>query len=132
MVRTISAFEDKEYGEGYKDDDGAHHGAVDSLLQSGILGFCMCGDPDENLDFIRAGLEHIDRYTTQPYEDWNRDKLALFGNDGIARFFWYWADKEGLTDHGSSVPGWLEPNGRELLALLREYQAMMGDGGKAG
>lgn len=43
---------------------------------------------------------------------------SLFGSDGAAYFMYYWMDKEGLTDHGGSVPGWLSTRGRSVLHEL--------------
>lgn len=93
-----------------------------------ILGYCGCGRPEDALVFIRDGLQLIDekldptaeRTWEELYQDWNRRLDKHFGSAGARYFFFYWADKEGLTEHGGSVPGWLSGSGRDLLEDLNE------------
>jgi hypothetical protein len=101
--------------EQYKQEDGWYQspdlGGCDyetagALLQSGIFGFCMCGSPDENLLYIAGGLEIISEWTGLiTFDEWEKKLLSHFGNRGAADFFFYWADKEGYSEHGGCIPG---------------------------
>lgn len=110
------------YGSMPDEDDG-----VTSLLQVGVLGFCACWTPDENLEYVRAGLRLIanrftEEFKNEKYEDQLANWVALCGNETSATFFWYWADKQGYTEHGGSIGmgGWLSSSGKQLLADLDE------------
>lgn len=112
--------------DGYCDESGCHYANAEEFLQTNFLGFCGCGDPDENLKYIRDGLAHIDAERTEPfkdwYEKWTAEGLKIFGNENSRQFFFYWADSEELTEHGGSVSsgGWLSAKGKQLLDDLNE------------
>jgi hypothetical protein len=122
-----------------KDDayekDGIHYNDLEELVGTGFLSFCGCGCPDEAMQYVLDGLELIAEDSPDSFKDheaWNvwwqghRAKLdAHFKTDGARYFFWYWADKEELTEHGGSVPGWLTEKGRQLLEALREWRAAL-------
>lgn len=104
-------------------------------LQIGIFDCCGCGMPEENLAYIRAGLELIADRGPESFgrsadrEAWNKwwDEheiagLKLHGSQGAAYFFYYWADNLKLTEHGGSVPGWLTDKGNAVLELLRAWK----------
>ena len=111
---------------GYAGDDGCDYETAEDLLQCGLLGFCGCGDPVGNLLFVKSGLAHINK--RQPhgmdFSRWYKARIAegreIFGNEQSRYFFFYWCDKEGLTEHGGCVPGWLTNKGKELLEDLVE------------
>ena len=125
----------KNNNGGYSDGpDNVHHDSATDLLQCGILGFCGCGRPEENLLYVLGGLELIEELHTSLREhdawevwwpEYKARELAHFGNENAAYFFCYWCAEQPaeLTEHGGSVPGWLTAKGRELLALLREWKA---------
>jgi hypothetical protein len=94
-----------EFDEGYTEVD---------YLQSTVFGFCGCGMPERNLRYILSGLEHVFGLSILEKED-----KAFPGGEENKYFFFYWADKEGLTEHGSSVPGWLTERGKTVLTVLR-------------
>lgn len=113
---------------GFTDTRGMYCDRLEDLLQNGIFGFCMCGCPEENLEYIRAGLDHIEKLRNAPrpwsrdwYEEHRKESVDLFGNSEAEYFFYYWADKEEYTEHGSSVPGWLTDKGMALLNLLNAH-----------
>lgn len=106
---------------------------LDQAILSGILGFCCCGQPGLALDFILNGLDLIESLSkAEPpvgdsrafWDHWvnNRrvEEELRFGSIGGATMFYYWADKEDLTEHGGTVPGWLTSKGHQLLDVLRE------------
>jgi len=105
-------------------DECEWDGDLVDFIQTGDLGFCGCGMPEQNLDYIRKGLEHINetRPESQEHDDWHPEWVSrgheIFGNETSRYFFFYWADKEELTEHGGSVPGWLSDKGKELLEVL--------------
>lgn len=120
----------------YKVEDGLYqlpgdeggYPDVTELLQSGMLKFCACGRPEENLTYILGGLELIaeERPDDIDHSMWfvGHEERARkhFGNQEAEYFFYYWADSEGYIEHGGGVPGWLTHEGENLLALLREWQ----------
>ena len=106
---------------------------LDPIWQS--FDFCGCGSPEDAAKFIFYGLEFIGWRLDQLKEsdvsvrgpEWkalcdrlDKRKIELFGSDGAAYFFYYWADKEELTDHGGSVPGWLTDKGKAVMAELKK------------
>jgi hypothetical protein len=116
---------------GYEDAEGLYCETADTLLQSGILGFCCCGTVPENLRYISAGLELIGEKSPKGsgdewnawYKGWRKRVDDHFKSSAAEYFFFYWADKEKLTEHGGCVPGWLTDKGKDLLAMLREWAA---------
>lgn len=113
--------------------DGVSYEDATDLIHSGILGLCGCGLPEENLQYILGGLELIaekspetvapeDNAFDEWWVDYKKRTARHFGNDQAAYFFYYWAAKNGLTEHGGGVPGWLYGKGLELLAILREWK----------
>lgn len=114
----------------YYEHDGCEHDDPTNLIQCGLLNFCGCGSPEENLKYILTGLELINEKPPASgpewrewYADTTKRRLEHFGNQQAEYFFYYWCDERGYTEHGSSVPGWLDKDGLELLALLREWKA---------
>mgnify|MGYP000638547994 CR=1 FL=1 len=89
------------------DQDECTYESLADFIQTGILGFCGCGCEEMNLAYIRDMLTSIDDDS-----HWKRERAAE------VQFFFYWADKEGLTEHGVGIPGWLDERGRTLLDLL--------------
>jgi hypothetical protein len=131
-------------GEGYLDAEGTSYDSVVELIQVGMLGQCMCGGAETNLRYVRDGLQHIARLATEhvpgtDFMEWYRrwhpgwvaEGVTLFGNENARQFFFYWADAEEFTEHGTSLPGWMTPKGRQLLDDLNElfdtHQALEDD-----
>ena len=110
------------------DVEGHWIGNYANYIFTDVLGFCACGMPDEVTKFIRSVLRHVanlqdevwDDSNPKTYSEWDADGETLFNNEIMKYFMFYWLDKEGLTEHGSSVPGWLTDKGREILAKLDE------------
>ena len=104
--------------------DGDEYDNLIDYLQSGIFEFCGCGNAVSSLSFIRDGLSHIawrSEYYAQKNSDYSvvrAKENEVFSNENIAYFFHYWADKQELTEHGGSVPGWLTKEGHSMLAVL--------------
>lgn len=120
----------KQADGGFKFNDIDCENAED-LLHVGLLGFCGCGQSQENLLYILGGLELINdncpvRVNDDNFEKWHKEKdirvVAHFGNINAAYFFYYWTDKKDLTEHGGSVPGWLTDKGKEMLGLFVEWR----------
>lgn len=126
MKKTLAEYETDGCLRG---DDGCFHDSHEGLLQAGILGFCCCGAPEESLLYVLRGLELIDEKSPGLDGDfdawWGGHKARLdthFKTEGAMYFFWYWADKEGFSEHGGSVPGGLTKKGENFLSLLREWR----------
>lgn len=113
----------------YEDDEGCYHEDIESLLSSGILGFCGCGSPESNLEFIYTLLtlkeqKFKDEITYEEYN--NKIKEYLQNNiDNITLFFLYFLDHKKITEHGSSVYGqWVKDENffNALKEWYKEYQ----------
>lgn len=106
------------YGGGYFD-------SLDDVLAMGILGFCGCGRPDDALRLI------INIMKTRAFPDKDltvldfRDTAALVRDNAevAAYIIFYLLDEKGLTEHGSSVPGWLTAKGE---AFVKAYDTEHG------
>jgi hypothetical protein len=120
--------------DGYMTADECFYESATSLLQLGLLGFCACGRPEENLGYVLDGMEVL--FESRPsmsegreawdawYRPWRDRVSAHFKTSEAEYFFAYWLDHEGYADHGGSVPGWLTGEGEKLLGLLREWDAL--------
>ncbi len=108
----------------YIDKDECHTETLCDFLQTSCLGFCGCRMPDTNLAYVKKGLQIINRDLKNwpPYDEWQKTVMAHFQSQVAADFFFYWTDKEELTEHGGSIPGWLTDKGKELLGLLEELE----------
>ena len=98
---------------------------IDKMCDS--LGFCGCGFPREALFFVRDGLHFIKHRNDDMPEKhdptwfdsvYQPREMSVFGSEGSAMFFYYWADKMKFTDHGNSVPGWMTKRGERTLWIL--------------
>lgn len=107
---------------GYYDESGCYYEDAESFYQSHIFGFCGCGLPEDNLKYIRDGLEHIEKGSVEnvDFEKWWGEGNSILGNSRSMYFFYYWCDKMELTDHGGSVPGYLTEKGKQTLSDLKE------------
>jgi hypothetical protein len=96
-------------------------------LQTGMFRFCGCGLPKKNLAYIKRGLEFLSLGENMSLDDreglFEQEALKHFGTHSSMYFFWYWADMEKLTDHGSSIgASWLSPKGKYVLSLLEQWK----------
>lgn len=107
--------------------NGVTYSNLSELIQVSVFGFCSCGDSEANLKYVRDGFRHINSLMDQPrdhssFDEWYAEMkkrgLDLFGNEQPQNFFFYWADKEGYTEHGGCIPGWLTEKGKDLLKAL--------------
>lgn len=106
--------------------DEASWDSTAEYIQVEMLGFCWCGAPEDNLKYVMNGLSHIDKGSydgpnrSEWYQSWGAEGALLFGSEGSKRFFFYWADNKGFTEHGIGIPGWLTEEGKILLGALNE------------
>jgi len=106
--------------EGYKDEKGCHWDDAEEFLQGSVLGFCCCGNPDGNLKYIASVMQHLltmkDKMweNKMTYDEWTADGEKI-GSRTALYFVYYFLDSKGFTEHGCSIPGWLEPDGLEFL-----------------
>jgi hypothetical protein len=133
-------FDYKEVDGGYEDSEGCFHEDMESLIQTGIIGFCGCGAAWESLAYVKRSLElvkHVkeeiwdkfdsfsfmDKGKQDAYKKHEAIEKEHYGSEGAEYFMKYWMDNEGLTEHGSSVNGaWLEDDGYKLLELLEKWE----------
>ena len=76
------------------------------FIQAGILDFCCCGNPEKSLKYTYEKLKEIDQRGTS--------------NSKESMFVYYHFDSVGLTEHGSSVPGWLTEKGKGVMRDLEK------------
>lgn len=101
-------------GCGLEDEHGAYWDSPGEFVQGSVLGFCTCGEPNKNLEYIRNGL----RLIKNKAERTTGKEISVFGSECATFFFYYWALEKGFTEHGNSVPGWLTDEGEALLSDL--------------
>ena len=89
-----------------------------SAALSAILGQCGCGLPGEAERYLYTGMDWLER-RWKAVEANQEVPKHHFMSEGEYYFFFYWLDHVELTDHGSSVPGWLNKRGEEALNILR-------------
>lgn len=104
----------REGKDGYADPNGRYNETKVDLVQCGLLGFCGCGIPEESLEFMERAMSLLGT------KDIWKHANDVFGSSGAAYFFFYWLDKEGYSEHGCALPGWLTEKGKILLADIRE------------
>jgi hypothetical protein len=113
--------------------DDCHYATRTAAFYYGVLKFCGCGNPEEELVFLRKVLEAYDACKTGMEQgEWvakREDIEACFGgNDDFWRHYVYWLAALDLTEHGGSVFGaWLSDEGRRVLELLRLAEDMDAD-----
>lgn len=112
--------------------NGSSWAAPEMFILEGLFGFCGCGRPDDCLEYIRDALQWIEDGTNLPdlpieggkwasvYQPWNKKGEAQFGGQGGIMFICYIFDKWEFTEHGGSVPGWLDEKGHHMLDDLNE------------
>lgn len=92
------------------------------MIKTGPIGFCGCGS-DDAMYLLRDILKEMQRYGERKGFDKDLQKehenkmLEIVGGnkDGVLEFIYYWLDNKGFTEHGGSIPGWLEGSGDGLL-----------------
>lgn len=119
-------------GDEYVDSDGCHYENAVDFIQIKLFGFCACGRPEDNLVYVRdtlrilmdsAPAERDEKESFEAFWEKYREKVdSHFKSKDAEYFMWYWLDKQGYTEHGGSVPGWLTTEGRELLEDLEEMK----------
>lgn len=117
-MTLFDQYRDPEGGFRYED---CWYEDEQSLVLSGVLGFCGCGMPEEAAQYVRAILEHIDagmRLPRDGYEKWAAHGETI-GSKGALYFAYYVLDDKGFIEHGGAVPGWLTEKGKRLLEMLR-------------
>ncbi len=123
----IDKYKDKDQHEEenyYTDKNGYAWDGQQDFLQGGILGFCCCGIPNQNLKYVGKALRLLSNLSNQliSYEEFNEQQLSLFGSREGAYFMWYFLSSKDLTEHGGSVPGWLSKEGIELMEDIESLE----------
>jgi hypothetical protein len=112
------------------DNEGGSWDTPQNAIAIKLLGFCGCGDPEAALAYVRSALRlivglHRDDPTPwdEKYRRYREHAHTLFhGDRGTELFMWYFLDDKGLTEHGTSVPGWLTPLGNDVLEDLESFE----------
>lgn len=109
----------------YIDEDNVHFGnETISFLQSKFLGFCNCGIPDHSVEYVVKGLEEVNKISKagDKWKEAVEKAEEVLGGEERMYFMWYFLDSKGLTNHGSSVPGWITDRGEQFLELYNELE----------
>jgi hypothetical protein len=136
-IIRLSEFTKDEHGWWIKPDGTALHEDADDprairlSLMCSALEWCGCGDPESALTYLRDvmrtlkpdSLDMPPRERDARYRERCAARNALMQGNPSADFTYYWLDNQGLTEHGSVVPGWLTEAGENLLADLEEALA---------
>lgn len=99
----------------YYDENDTCYMSAEQFLQIKILDFCFCGDPESNLKYVGKALQVIDKSRGKGYKYFVKLADELFRNSRAAYFMFYFLDSKELTEHGSSLSGWLTQKGKEFL-----------------
>jgi len=116
----------KEEDGSYTDEVGIYYEDAESFIATGILGFCGCGCPDDALYYVRDCLHHVNEIKEKvwenkiTFEEHQANGKKIFSSVGAEYFAYYFLDNKELTEHGSSVPGWLTQKGIEVLEDINE------------
>lgn len=89
-----------------------------------ILGFCGCGMPGITIRYVGDALDLLNRRgnITNSYDEWSSKRDEIFPSEKEAYFMWYYLDRMGFAEHGSSVPGWITKKGEDVLMLIIHYR----------
>ena len=104
--------------------DGQKYATPSEVILDGMLGFCGCGMPGAALRFLRDLLRQIaevhEAERGMPFEAAWKKLKDLIPDAGARYFIYYTLDLLDLTEHGGSVPGWLDGRGYQILEMLEE------------
>lgn len=92
------------------------------------FGFCGCGMPEEALLYMRSVMQALkDRSDAWAANDKeaadraNKHRDTFFQSLGQEYTIYYLLEDKGMTEHGGSVPGWLDAYGESVLDDLNEF-----------
>lgn len=93
-----------------------------------MSGWCGCGRMDGAYEFIVEFMRLLQaqrekEWTPDSYKEREAAELALidkYKEDGLRYFVYYWLDSRGFTEHGGSVPGWIDSKGEEFIRLYEK------------
>lgn len=132
-MKRLSEYKRSEDGD-YIDDDGNHAEDLMSFLQSSILKFCCCGEPQKNLLMIYYLLTDLKEWHENIIlgkDEWDKrqEKLKKYVQDNwsiFLDFFYYVMAEKNITEHGGSIPGWVEDeNLYDTLAVWINEQKLI-------
>ena len=102
--QALSIFGYEDCGGSYKNPTEPNCDSLEELIHCQLFGFCGCGDPEFELQNFLKTLKTIKEGECAPFE---------------LQIYLYILDKEGFTEHGTSVFGsWLNEKGEALFCLL--------------
>jgi hypothetical protein len=110
----------------YEDESGSYYESLEIFLQSHVLGFCVCGDPQANLKLIYDLIILKEKWSNKEigYNEYDliRNQYLSENIDSIGWFFDYFLDKHKITTHGGNVSGsWIDDeNFLEAIKLWHE------------
>lgn len=101
--------------------DPPDHNNLGNVLQSGVLGFCNCGCPGANVEFVGQVLSVL--ASDDPWDVQNAKLREMAGSEVVHDFVLYVLDDKNLLEHGGSIGGsWLTNKGRAFLAAVEEWK----------
>lgn len=120
-MNTSQDYGIKQQPDGTYTYDGCEYADLGVVVLEGLFGFCGCGFPHDATIFILETLRMIEAIHDGTFEKYKAEQQRLCDSDGNAMFIFYVLDRMELTEHGGSVPGWLSQKGKDVLAMLEEW-----------
>lgn len=107
----------------YLDEDGCHYDSLQDIVTMDVLEFCGCGDPIAALKYVHDALILVDKSYNNDWKVTRGERDNFFNNsEGLEYFVWYYLSHLGLTEHGSSVPGWITAKGKAVIVTYELYK----------
>ena len=103
-------------GRWFIDQNGCSWESKADYLLIGVLPSCGCGDPESIGRYVRDMLlKYVKQTGSENSSCWDITNYE----DLPVMFFLSWADREGYTEHGTSIRcSWMSKKGDELLRDL--------------
>lgn len=116
-------------GNYFIDQDGISYNTPYEYLWNGILGACGCGWSE---DLAKRAYKVLQLFSFSG-DEWNRRNWSVYKKKDFTDLtLAYWLDKEGLTEHGSSIGGsWLSDKGKKIYLSIKECLEIKGSTAEA-
>lgn len=100
-------------------DNPEDNNDLEDIILVDFLGYCSCGFPDDAVDALYRYLVVL----TVLEEKFNpKQFFGVTEDDGVITLLHYALEVAGITEHGSSVPGWLTDKGWALFVYVLVYK----------
>jgi len=110
MNKLVASLKKQECGS-FVSESWLWFDSVEEFILTETLGFCGCGNPEEQAMYVRDMLsKHVE---TQ--QCWGNTSYE----DQPVMFFLQWAEGRDLSEHGCTIRcSWLTEKGKDVLSAL--------------